>query len=92
MNNTRGYFIVFEGCDGCGKTTQTERLRAAVAEYLATPNGKQAIIDTNYDFNWGDAISSVPDEIWNKYGLSLVEDDRETIDLDQDEILCPEEE
>ena len=30
MDN-RGYFIVFEGCDGCGKTTQTELLRAAIA-------------------------------------------------------------
>lgn len=37
MNNTRGYFIVFEGCDGCGKTTQTERLRAAIAEATGRP-------------------------------------------------------
>ena len=35
--NTRGYFIVFEGCDGCGKTTQTERLRAAIAEATGRP-------------------------------------------------------
>ena len=25
--NSRGKFIVFEGTDGCGKTTQTELLR-----------------------------------------------------------------
>ena len=37
MNNTRGYFIVFEGCDGCGKTTQTERLRTAIAEATGRP-------------------------------------------------------
>ena len=37
MTNTRGYFIVFEGCDGCGKTTQTERLRAAIAEATGRP-------------------------------------------------------
>lgn len=28
----RGFFIVFEGCDGCGKTTQTELLRRAIAQ------------------------------------------------------------
>ena len=36
-NQKRGYFIVFEGCDGCGKTTQTERLRAAIAEATGSP-------------------------------------------------------
>lgn len=37
MSNTRGYFIVFEGCDGCGKTTQTELLRKAIAETTRKP-------------------------------------------------------
>lgn len=37
MSNTRGYFIVFEGCDGCGKTTQTELLRKAIAEATGSP-------------------------------------------------------
>ena len=37
MSNTRGYFIVFEGCDGCGKTTQTELLRKAISEVTGRP-------------------------------------------------------
>ena len=37
MSNTRGYFIVFEGCDGCGKTTQTELLRTAITEATGRP-------------------------------------------------------
>jgi dTMP kinase len=37
MSNTRGYFIVFEGCDGCGKTTQTELLRKAISEATGHP-------------------------------------------------------
>ena len=37
MSNTRGYFIVFEGCDGCGKTTQTELLRKAISEATGRP-------------------------------------------------------
>ncbi len=35
--NDRGFFIVFEGCDGCGKTTQTERLRRAIADATGKP-------------------------------------------------------
>lgn len=33
----KGYFIVFEGCDGCGKTTQTELLRKAIIEATGRP-------------------------------------------------------
>lgn len=36
-SQTRGLFIVFEGTDGCGKTTQTEILRRRIAEYTARP-------------------------------------------------------
>ena len=33
----RGKFIIFEGTDGCGKTTQTELLRRRIAEYTGAP-------------------------------------------------------
>ena len=34
---TRGKLIIFEGTDGCGKTTQTELLRRRIAEYTGAP-------------------------------------------------------
>ncbi|MCQ2354720.1 MAG: dTMP kinase [Clostridia bacterium] len=36
-NTNRGLFIVFEGTDGCGKTTQTELLRRRIAETTCRP-------------------------------------------------------
>ena len=36
-NTARGKFIVFEGTDGCGKTTQTELLRRRIAEATGRP-------------------------------------------------------
>jgi dTMP kinase len=33
----RGKFIIFEGTDGCGKTTQTELLRRRITEYTGAP-------------------------------------------------------
>lgn len=35
--SARGKFIVFEGTDGCGKTTQTDLLRRRIAEATARP-------------------------------------------------------
>ena len=66
-------------------------LRAAVEEFLTTPEGREAVEDTHHDFNWGDAIVYVPDEIWGKHGLKLLgEPNYETVFVDQDERLCPE--
>lgn len=36
-NTTRGKLIIFEGTDGCGKTTQTELLRHRIAEHTGAP-------------------------------------------------------
>ena len=41
----RGKFIVFEGIDGCGKTTHTELLR----KYIAEKTGKKCIIEREPD-------------------------------------------
>lgn len=65
-------------------------LRNAVAEYLTTDGGKKAIDDTCEDFNWGDSVNYVPDEIWEKHGLRP--HPRITnVMVDQDEVLCSDE-
>ena len=65
-------------------------LRAAVEEFLSTPAGRQAIEETNYDFNWGDAIVYVPAEIWAKHGLKLLDTPAyDTVYVNQDEVLVP---
>ena len=87
------------------KTPSKDLFMAAVEEFLNTPEGRQAIEDTSEDFNWGDAVMYVPEEIWNKHGI--YSDDRDmtpaqrnfspissimpvTIKVDQDEILIPD--
>lgn len=70
-----------------------QALRNAVAEFLSTDAGKREVEQTCYDFNWGDAIMTVPDEIWRKHGLSLFKGSVITRDIhvDQDEVLCADE-
>ena len=46
-------------------------MRAAVAEFLTTEDGEESIEDTMGDFNWGDAMEYVPDDIWSKHGLRI---------------------
>lgn len=65
-------------------------MRAAVADFLATPEGMQAIRDSAYDFNWGDAVTEVPDEFWQRHGLRLLSTPRRVVRVDQDEILIPD--
>lgn len=87
------------------KTSSKELFMAAIEEFLNTPEGQQAIEDTCEDFNWGDAVMYVPEEIWNKHGIfsddpDLTPSQRNfaptssimsvTIKVDQDEILIPD--
>lgn len=70
-------------------------MRNAVADYLSTKEGEEAIEQTSRDFNWGDAVMYVPDEIWIKYGFTPVEHNKQfsfvntvEVKVDQDEVLC----
>lgn len=65
-----------------------QALREAVKEFLSTEEGKQAISYTCHDFNWGDAVSFVPEEIWAKYGLKFQTFKSVDIKVNQDEVLC----
>ena len=74
-----------------------DALRQAVADYLKTVEGREAVVESCEDFNWGDAIQEVPDAFWNRHGLHFLYNDKqqqrlitgETIEIivNQDELL-----
>ena len=63
--------------------------RAAVAEYLKSPESKPDVEYACGDYNWGDAITTVPEEIFNRHGIHYAPDAIE-IFVNQDEVLFPE--
>lgn len=64
--------VHFFGCSAHVADDFENHLRAAVAEWLATPAGQavRAQID-DARFDWGYAIDWVPPELWQKHGLVL---------------------
>ena len=65
--------------------------RAAVADYLKTPEAKISVEYACGDFNWGDAMMYVPEKIFNQHGIYSVSDNSSVeIFVDQDEVLFPE--
>lgn len=65
-------------------------IRAAVKDFInsGSEKSKQALEYAAGGFNWGDVMSSVPDEYFVKYGLTPL-NKQETIDVcvDHDEVL-----
>lgn len=49
-----------------------QELRKAVESYLRTEEGLQDAEETMWDFNWGDVINCVSEEILNGYGFTTV--------------------
>lgn len=47
-----------------------QAMRDAVQEFLQTEDGKKMITYTCGDYNWGDAMNSVSDDIWKKHGIT----------------------
>ncbi|MEW6770125.1 MAG: hypothetical protein AB1330_01850 [Bacillota bacterium] len=89
-NPPEAYINYFEWLsDGVPDTREIERsMRDAVAEYLATPEGKEYNKSIRYDFNWGDAIQEIPDSIWEKFNLRLLPFTKTAeICVNQDELL-----
>ena len=66
-----------------------ELFRSVVEEYLKTPEGKQSIIDSCGDFNWGDAINELPEELLESHEIRY-DGTSEVIVVNQDEVLFPE--
>ena len=65
--------------------------RAAVKNFLGTDQGKEEVARTMSDFNWGDAMLVIPDEIWSKHGIHRVHSNVCDVIVNQDETLCTEE-
>lgn len=69
-------------------TDVEQAMRNAVKEFLETDEGKKAIVFTSQNFNWGDAVTHVPEELWVKHGLKFQQVKSVDIFVNQDEILC----
>jgi len=67
-----------------------KQMRCAVERFLDTADGKRMIIETNNDFNWGDALLKIPDKFWNDFGIEInsVQVVEDSLHLDHDEVLC----
>ena len=61
--------------------------RRAVREYLKTPAGRRDYIVNNSDFNWGDAINSVPKEFFIREGLEPCKTPSFECEVEHDENL-----
>jgi len=64
-------------------------LRTAVETFLRGPEGRQAIEDSDWDFNFGDAIAVLGNEDWQRGGLTILPE-VQVVEVDQDEVLIPE--
>lgn len=67
-------------------------LRNAAYDFLETEHGMEVLDETLYDFNWGDLVARVPQEILREHGVYAVADGHgSAIVVDQDETLFTEE-
>ncbi|RRJ54945.1 hypothetical protein EHV15_35840 [Paenibacillus oralis] len=65
---------------------------------MSSEKGKTAAENTCFDFNWGDAVTMVPEEIWNRHGIFSVQEKQSytvvgeisEITVNQDEVLYSE--
>lgn len=55
-------------------TNPEEALRNAVADFVKTDEGRESVIASSFDFNWGDAIQDMPDEYWTRRGMHYLYD------------------
>ena len=65
-------------------------LRSAVQDFInsKTEQSEQALSYACGDFNWGDVFTSIPNEYFNKHGLTpLTDSEIFTVAVNHDEIL-----
>ena len=65
-------------------------LRNAVKEFVTsgTENAKEALDYACGGYNWGDAMSSVPDKLFMKHGLARLYSETVDVFVEHDEVLC----
>lgn len=65
-------------------------MRLAAQEYCKTEAGQAEIQNNGGNFNWGDFVNTVPNEICKKYGFKLVDTFITEQIVDHNETLIPE--
>jgi hypothetical protein len=85
-----GYWLFYYSCPA---VEVEERLRRAIREFVKTEDGMAAIESECGQFNWGDAVNHIPEEWWNRYGLSFPRQPHSDfeIQVDHDESFVDEE-
>ena len=71
-------------------TNPEKALRNAVKDFMQSEDGRKAVEYACGDFNWGDAITYITNDFLGIYGLTICEQDIETVLVDQDELLFPD--
>ena len=64
-------------------------IKAAAAEFVATPDGEKAIEEAKGDFNYGDFVQNVPNSVCENHGFTVVDTFATNLVVDHDERLIP---
>jgi hypothetical protein len=59
--------------------------RDAIFAFVDTDDGRETVVENNYDFNWGDAAQEMDERDWAKFGLKLVDTIKADIVVNHDE-------
>lgn len=78
------YFFVDDSVEDVKKA-----FRSAAVQFLQTAEGREASKHSFFEFNWGDALSIVPEEFLERHGIYLYRS-KVHVYVKQDEILFPE--
>ena len=64
-------------------------LQAAIMDFVhsGSAEAKRALVYANGNYNWGDAISTVPNDSYAKHGLTRLNLDVVDVYVDHDEVL-----
>lgn len=64
-------------------------IKAAAAEFAATPEGEAAVEAANGDLNYGDFVQNVPNTTCENHGFTVVDTFQTNLVVDHNERLIP---